>query len=165
MTIIRGKVWKFGDNVNTDVMAPGFAFHAPWEEIKKLILHIHPKFNQEVKAGDVIVAGKNWGCGSSREQAPANLKKLGIVCVVAESFGRIFFRNSMAIALPAIICPGVTKAFKEGDELELELENARVKNITTGQELKGEPLAEDMLAIIRKGGIIAALKEKVKIKF
>lgn len=164
MTIIKGKVWKFGDNVNTDVMAPGFAFHAPWEELKKIILHIHPQFNQEVKAGDVIVAGRNWGCGSSREQAPANLKRLGVACVVAESFGRIFFRNSIAIALPVIVCPGVTKAFKEGDQLEMELEKAKIRNINTGQELKGEPLSEDMLAIIRKGGIIAALKEKMRIK-
>lgn len=162
MSVIRGKVWKFGDNVNTDVMAPGFAFHAPWEEVRKLILHIHSKFTQEAKPGDVIVAGRNWGCGSSREQAPANLKKLGIGCVVAESFGRIFFRNSIAVALPVIVCPGVTEMFTEGDELELDLEDSRVKNITTGKELKGKPLSSDMLAIIRKGGIIAALKEKIK---
>ncbi|MGQ9695637.1 MAG: LeuD/DmdB family oxidoreductase small subunit [Thermodesulfobacteriota bacterium] len=136
----------------------------PWDEIKKLILHIHARFNQEVKAGEVIVAGKNWGCGSSRKQTPANLKKLGVACVAAESFGRIFFRNSIAIALPVIVCPEIIKAFKEGDELAVELESAGVKNITTGQELRGAPLAEDMLAIIRKGGIMAALKEKVKLK-
>lgn len=164
MTVIKGKVWKFGDNVNTDVMAPGFAFHATWEEVKKVILHIHPKFTQEVKPGDVIVAGRNWGCGSSREQAPANLKKLGISCVVAESFGRIFFRNSIAVALPVIVCPGVAEAFSEGDELELELEKSSIKNITTGKELRGEPLSADMLAIIKKGGIIAALKERLNIK-
>lgn len=110
------------------------------------------------------MAGKNWGRGLSRKQTPANLKKLGVACVVAESFGRIFFRNSTAIGLPAMVCPGITRAFQEGDELELELESARVKNITTGQELRGAPLAEDMLAIIKKGGIMAALKEKVKMK-
>jgi len=164
MTLIRGKVWKFGDNVNTDVMAPGFAFNAPWEELKKVILHIHFQFTQEAKPGDVIVAGKNWGCGSSREQAPTNLKRLGLGCIVAESFGRIFFRNSVALAFPTIVCPGVAKAFDEGDELELELEGARVRNITQGRELKGEPLSEDMLAIIGKGGIIPALRERVKIK-
>jgi len=164
MTLIKGKVWKFGDNVNTDVMAPGFAFTAPWEELRKLILHIHPKFTQEAKPGDVIVAGKNWGCGSSREQAPANLKKLGMGCVVAESFGRIYFRNSVAIALPSIVCPGVAEAFAEGDDLELELESARVRNLTTGKELQGEALSQDMLAIMAKGGIIPALKERLKIK-
>ena len=162
MTLIRGKVWKFGDNVNTDVMAPGFTFTAPWEEAKKVILHIHPKFTQEAKPGDVIVAGKNWGCGSSREQAPANLKRLGLGGIVAESFGRIFFRNCVALALPTIVCPGVAKAFDEGDELELELESARIRNITKGRELKGEPLSEDMLAIIAKGGIIPAMRERLK---
>ncbi len=164
MTLIKGKVWKFGDNVNTDVMAPGFAFNAPWEELKRVILHIHPKFTQEAKPGDVIVAGKNWGCGSSREQAPANLKRLGIGCVVAESFGRIYFRNSVALAFPSIVCPRVAEAFDEGDELELELGSARVRNITKGNELKGEPLSKDMLAIIAKGGIIPALRERLKIK-
>src|SRR5512143_1221052 len=122
MTLIKGRVWKFGDNINTDVMAPGFVFNAPWEEVKKVILHIHPRFSKEVNPGDVIVAGKNWGCGSSREQATSNLKRLGLSCVVAESFGRIFFRNAVALALPAIVCPGVSTAFEEGDELELDLE-------------------------------------------
>jgi 3-isopropylmalate/(R)-2-methylmalate dehydratase small subunit len=164
MTLIRGKVWKFGDNVNTYVMAPGFTFSAPWEEVKKVILHIHPKFSQEVKPGDVIVAGKNWGCGSSREQAPANLKRLGLGCIVAESYGRIFFRNSVALAFPTIVCPAVSKAFDEGDDLELELESARVRNVTKGRDLMGEPLSEDMLAIIAKGGIIPAMRERLKIK-
>jgi 3-isopropylmalate/(R)-2-methylmalate dehydratase small subunit len=164
MTLIRGKVWKFGDNVNTDAMAPGFAFKAPWEELKTLILHIHPKFVREAKPGDVIVAGKNWGCGSSREHAPANLKRLGVGCVLAESFGRIYFRNSVALALPSLICPGVSQAFDEGDELELELESAQVRNLTKGGKLQGEPLGQDMLAIIAKGGLIATLKERLKAK-
>ena len=164
MTLIRGKVWKFGDNVNTDAMAPGFAFKAPWEELKKVILHIHPKFTQEAKPGDVIAAGKNWGCGSSRERAPANLKRLGINCVLAESFGRIYFRNSVALAFPSLVCPGVSGAFDEGDELELELESAQVRNLTKGKELQGEPLSPDMLAIIAKGGIIPTLKERLKTK-
>jgi 3-isopropylmalate/(R)-2-methylmalate dehydratase small subunit len=164
MTIIKGKVWKFGDNVNTDVMAPGFALNAPWEEIKRVILHIHPKFTQEAKPGDIIVAGKNWGCGSSREQAPANLKRLGIGCVVAESFGRIYFRNSIALAFPSIVCPGVSEAFEEGDELELELETAQVRNITKGKKLQGDPLSQDMLTILVRGGIIPALKERLGIK-
>jgi len=164
MTVIRGKVWKFGDNVNTDVMAPGFAFNAPWEELKKVILHIHPKFTREAKPGDMIVAGKNWGCGSSREQAPANLKRLGMGCVVAESFGRIYFRNSVALAFPSIVCPGVPGAFDEGDEVELDLESAQVRNLTKGKELKGEALSKDMLGIIAKGGIIPALQERMGIK-
>jgi 3-isopropylmalate/(R)-2-methylmalate dehydratase small subunit len=164
MTIIKGKVWKFGDNVNTDYMDPGFAHNTPWEELKKVVLHIHPAFTREAKPGDVIVAGKNWGCGSSREAAPANLKRLGMGCVVAESFGRIYFRNSIAIAFPGIVCPSVAEAFEEGDELELDLESALVRNITKGKKLHGEPLSQDMLAIIAKGGIIPALKDRLGIR-
>ena len=162
MTLIRGKVWKFGDNVNTDAMAPGFAFKAPWEELRKVVLHIHPTFVREAKTGDVIVAGKNWGCGSSREQAPANIKRLGIGCVLAESFARIYFRNSIALAFPSLLCSGVSEAFEEGDELELELETARITNRTRGRMLQGEPLSHDMLAIIAKGGLVPSLKERLK---
>ncbi len=162
MTLIRGRVWKFGDNINTDAMAPGFAFKAPWEELKGLILHIHPRFVREAKPGDVIVAGNNWGCGSSREHAPSNLKRLGLGCVLAESFGRIYFRNSIALAFPSLVCPGVSQAFDEGDELELELGSARVTNTTTGKKLQGEVLSPDMLAIMAKGGLIATLRERLK---
>lgn len=164
MPLITGRVWKFGDNVNTDIMAPGFAFDEPWEKMKRVILHIHPRFVQEATPGDVIVAGRNWGCGSSREHAPANLKRLGIGCVVAESFGRIYFRNSIAIAFPSVSCPGVSQCFDEGDELELELETALVRNVSKGQTLQGETLSSDMLAIMAEGGIIGALKERIKVK-
>jgi 3-isopropylmalate/(R)-2-methylmalate dehydratase small subunit len=160
-TIIRGKTWKFDDNVNTDVMAPGFAMNYPWEELKKVVLHIHKKFTEEAKPGDVIVAGRNWGCGSSRENAPANLKRLGLGCVVAESFGRIYFRNSIALAFPSIVCRDIAGHFDEGDELELELETARIKNVTKDKSFQGEPLSADMLEIINKGGIVEALKEKL----
>ena len=162
-TIIRGKVWLFGDNVNTDLMSPGFSWSLPWEERKKTILHTHQRFVEEARPGDVIVAGRNWGCGSSRENAPANLKRLGLGCVVAESFGRIYFRNSVAIALPNIVCRGVAHGFAEGHELELDLESARVRNLTSGKELQGEPLSEEMLDIIHKGGLIPALKERLGI--
>ena len=130
MNPIRGKVWKFGDHVNTDAIVPGFTLELPWEEAKQHILHIHPRFVQEVKPGDVIVAGHNWGCGSSREQAPVSLKHLGIVCIVAESFGRIFFRNAIAVGLPCISCPEISAAFSEGDQIEANLETAIIKNVT-----------------------------------
>lgn len=158
---IKGRVWKFGDNINTDLMAPGSAYNLPWEQLKRVILHIHPKFSREAEPGDVIVAGKNWGCGSSREQAPANLKKLGLGCVVAESFGRIYFRNSVALAFPCITCAGVAGAFEEGDELELDLDNACVKNLTKGRELTGEIFSREVLYLLLNGGIIPALKAKI----
>lgn len=159
-TIIRGKVWKFGDNVDTDVMAPWNSLGASWEERRKVILHNRPGFVDQIEPGDIVVAGENWGCGSSRENAPANLKELGLGAVVAESFGRIYFRNSIAIAFPNVACPGVHAAFDEGDELELELETATVKNLTKKIVLKGQPYTEDMIQIIKKGGLMNVLKER-----
>jgi 3-isopropylmalate/(R)-2-methylmalate dehydratase small subunit len=157
--IVRGKVWKFGDDINTDLMDPGFAWSGGWEMTRKYILHIHPKFNAGVQPGDILIAGRNFGCGSSRETAPTNLKRLGIGAVIARSFGRIFFRNCIAVALPILQCPDVEEIFSEGEMGELDLEKAVVKNLTTGQERKGNPLSPMMLEILFKGGILHALKE------
>ena len=157
--VVRGKVWKFGDDINTDLMDPGFASSGGWEVTRKYILHIHPKFNAEVKAGDIIIGGRNYGCGSSRETAPSNLKKLGIGAVIGESFGRIFFRNCIAVALPLLQCPKVGAMFTEGDMAELDVEKATVRNLTTGQEAKGVPLSPMMIEIMAKGGILQAMKE------
>jgi 3-isopropylmalate/(R)-2-methylmalate dehydratase small subunit len=156
--IVQGKVWKFGDHVSTDYMDPGFSRDQPWEKHKKEILHIHKAFAEGCKPGDVIVAGKNFGCGSSRETAPTNLKKLGIGCVVAESFGRIFFRNSIAVALPVMDCEGVSALFAEGDQLELDFDSSLVKNLTTGREMRGPSLPADLIAIVNQGGILGVLK-------
>ena len=158
---IRGRVWKFGDNVDTDVMAPWNSLSLPWDERRKVVLHIRPAFAQEAKAGEVIVAGRNWGCGSSREHAPENLKRIGIAAVVAESFGRIYFRNSIAIAFHNIVCPGVADAFEEGEDLELDLATARIRNVTRGVELQGQPYTPEMLSIIDRGGLLNVLKERI----
>jgi 3-isopropylmalate/(R)-2-methylmalate dehydratase small subunit len=158
--VVKGRVWKFGDQVNTDYMAPGFTFQMEWEEARQHILHIHDRFASEVRPGDVIVAGRNFGCGSSRENAPANLKRLGIGCVVAESFGRIFYRNCIAIALPAMACPGVAAAFEEGQQLEFDMAAARVTNLTTGVSLSGPPMSEDLVRIIEQGGILPLLRAR-----
>lgn len=158
---VKGKVWKFADNMNTDFMAPSFSKMLPWEEQKKTILHVHHDFTENFREGDVIVAGHNFGCGSSRESAPANLKRLGVGCVVAESFGRIFFRNSIAIAFPVLACPGVSEAFAEGDQLELDFENATVRNLTRGTELTSSPLPADLVGIVAAGGILEVLKQEV----
>jgi 3-isopropylmalate dehydratase small subunit len=159
--IIKGRVWKFDHNVDTDVMAPWTSLGQPWEERRKVILHNRPGFSDQVKPGDFIVAGRNWGCGSSRENAPANLKELGLAAVVAESFGRIYFRNSVAIAFPNIACTGVHEAFEEGDEIELDLNTARVRNLTRSTEIQGQPYTEEMLNIIEKGGLMNVLKERI----
>lgn len=162
--ILTGKVWKFGDHVNTDYMSPGFAKDAPWEEQKKIILHNHKTFALHCQPGDVIVAGKNFGCGSSRESAPKNLKSLGIGCIVAESFGRIFFRNCIAIALPVMACKNIADFFEEGQLLELDFNNARVKNLTTGKVIEQQPLSQDLISIVEAGGILNHyVKNRIKI--
>ena len=158
--IIKGKVWKFGDDISTDYLSPSFGMDEPWEERKKKILHIHEAFTKGWQPGDVIVAGQNFGCGSSRESAPANLKRMGIGCVVAESFARIFFRNCMAIAFPVTICKGVSTAFKEGDILELDFEKSIVRNQTQDIALEGTPLHPDLLKIVQAGGILESIKCK-----
>lgn len=160
MDVIKGRIWKFGDNVDTDVISPSKYMEAPMEEqVKHVMEAINPKFPQEVKTGDIIVAGRNFGCGSSRETAPDLIKRLGVAAVVAESFARIFFRNSVAIGLPILVCPKVSESFEEGDTLELVVEKARVKNPNKNITLEGEPLSPDMLRVLEKGGITPLLKE------
>ncbi len=159
---ISGRAWKFGDDINTDYMAPGFVKNQPWELVKKAILHIHPGFTAGFKPGDVIVAGGNFGCGSSREAAPANLKRLEVGCVVAESFGRIFLRNSIAIAFPVLICKGITQAFEEGDELELDFGRSLVRNKTRGTEIRGTPLPPELIRIVAAGGMMQLLKQEAQ---
>jgi 3-isopropylmalate/(R)-2-methylmalate dehydratase small subunit len=158
--VVRGKVWKFGADINTDYMSPGFVKNQPWELVKKAILHIHPGFTAGFQPGDVIVAGENFGCGSSREAAPANLKRLEVGCVVAESFGRIFLRNSIAIAFPVLICKGITKAFEEGDQLELDFAQSLVRNNSKGTEIRGTPLPPELVRIVAAGGMMQLLKEE-----
>ena len=158
--VIKGKVWKFGDDINTDYMAPGFINNQPWELARKSILHVHPGFTDGFQAGDVIVAGENFGCGSSREAAPANLKRLQVGCVVAESFGRIFLRSSVAIAFPVLICRGVSGAFEEGDQLELNYDASLVRNLTRGTEVKGTPLPAELVRIVAAGGMMQLLRQE-----
>ena len=159
---VRGRVWKFGDDVDTDVMAPWNAISLPWEERRTSVLHIRPGFAERVQAGDLIVAGRNWGCGSSREQAPENLALLGVAGVVAESFGRIYFRNGVAIALPHLACPGIHAACEEGDEIELDVATGRVANLTRGVALQGQPWTEPMLEVLEHGGLLEALKARLE---
>lgn len=157
---MRGKVWKFGNNVDTDAITPGKYMSAPEAELMKHVLEvINPRFAREVKPGDIIVAGSNFGCGSSRESAPAALKTLGIGAIVAESFARIFFRNSIAIALPVVTCPDVSDGFAEGDELRLDPASGKITNLTTGKTLNAQPLPEQMLEVLSKGGVVPLLKE------
>lgn len=160
MKTIKGKVWKFGNDINTDLITPGPYLTGTLDQIKVHALEaVNPRFAKEVHKGDVIVAGRNFGCGSSREVAPLALQALGIVAVVAESFARIFFRNAVAIGLGVLACPSVSQSFEEGDTLELDLENARVNNPGKGTSLKGAPLPQEMLGVLKEGGITPLLKQ------
>jgi len=160
MKIIRGRVWKFGDDINTDLISPGRYLTATIEEIKGHALEtVNPRFAAEARKGDLLVAGKNFGCGSSRESAPRALKALGLEAVVAESFARIFFRNAVAIGLPVLACPSVSRTFQDGETLDLDLENARVTHVSRGLSLQGTPLPQEMLEVLGKGGIPSLLKE------
>lgn len=163
MDVIRGRVWRFGDDVDTDVITQGQYVASPMEEMKRHVLEaLNPKFSQEVRPGDVIIAGSNFGCGSSRETAPDALKALGLGAIVAESFARIFFRNAIAIGLPIIACPTASESFSDGDEVELNLDKATVTNITQKKVLKANPLPGEMRDVLAKGGIAPLLKEIAK---
>lgn len=161
--LIRGKAWKFGDSIDTDVITPTKYLSLPVEELKTHVLEpINPQLAQDIRPGDIIVGGKNFGCGSSREQAVMALKAVQIGAIVAESFARIFFRNAIAQGLPILTCPQASQYFEEGDEVELDIKKATVTNISRNNVIQGVPLTQDMLEILDKGGIIALLKEKVK---
>ncbi len=114
---------------------------------------IDPEFSKKVKKGDFIVAGKNFGCGSSREQAPLVLKHAGVSLVIAESFARIFYRNSFNVGLPLLICKGITKAVEEGDELEVDMSTGRIYNMTRGVELRANPIPDFLMEIVEAGGL------------
>ena len=163
MDVIKGNVWRFGDNINTDVIIPGRYMNSPLEEMKTHALEmVNPQFPLEVEKGDIIVGGENFGCGSSREEAVSVLKASGITAVVCESFARIFFRNAISIGLPVIVCPGVSDAFKENDTLELDLDTATVTNINLELVLPCESLSTEIKEILSKGGILPILKDFVK---
>jgi len=163
-TRVRGRVWVFDDDVDTDVMAPWNTISLPWEERRQSVLHIRPEFAANVQPGDVIVAGGNWGCGSSREHAPENLKLLGVSGVVAESFGRIYFRNCIAIAFPNLVCPGIRTTCEDGDEVEFDLASGEVRNVSRDVTLRGRPYTQEMLEIIGRGGLMGVLRHRFELE-
>ncbi|MDI6819990.1 MAG: 3-isopropylmalate dehydratase small subunit [Candidatus Hodarchaeaceae archaeon] len=158
------RAWVFGDNIDTDQIIAGryLVKTDPRELAKHAMETIDPKFATRVRAGDVIIAGRNFGCGSSREHAPVALKAAGISAIVAESFARIFYRNAINQGLPAVVCRRARKGFKSGDEVEIDLEKGMVHNLTTGKSFKCEPLPEFILRILRAGGMLPYLKQSAE---
>jgi 3-isopropylmalate/(R)-2-methylmalate dehydratase small subunit len=151
-----GRAFVYGDNVDTDVIIP--ARYLTTTDEAELAAHaledLDPGFALSVEAGDVVVAGSNFGCGSSREHAPVALKGAGVSGVVAASFARIFFRNAINTGLPIAVCPEAVAVTERGDEVELELGLGVVRNLTKAQEFEAEPLPEFVMDIVRAGGLV-----------
>lgn len=162
--IIKGRVWKFGDDIDTDIIIPGrYLVLTNENELAKHAMEgLDPDFYEKLEEGDIILAGKNFGCGSSREHAPIALKAAGISAVVAESFARIFYRNAINVGLPLLESENISPSFTQGDEVELNLDKGILKNETSGGEYEVKKLPEFMLEILNNGGLIPYLKEKMK---
>ncbi|HZJ84889.1 MAG TPA: 3-isopropylmalate dehydratase small subunit [Syntrophomonadaceae bacterium] len=159
---LKGKVYKFGADIDTDAIIPARYLNTtdPKELAKHCMEDADPTFPSKVEAGDIIVADKNFGCGSSREHAPIAIKAAGVSCVVAKSFARIFYRNSINIGLPILECPQGIDAINEGDEIEVDLVRGLVKNLRTGEEYEATPFPEFMQNIMAEGGLINYVKEQ-----
>jgi 3-isopropylmalate/(R)-2-methylmalate dehydratase small subunit len=163
---VKGKAIKFGNNIDTDVILPGkwLSLIDPKELAKHALEGLDAGFPEKAKKGVIVVGGKNFGCGSSREQAPLALKYAGVKCVLAESFARIFFRNSINIGLPVIECEGISAAVKNGDALMVDLETGRVQDLTRKQSLQGTKLPPFIMEILSDGGLIENLRKRLNKK-
>jgi 3-isopropylmalate/(R)-2-methylmalate dehydratase small subunit len=154
--LIRGKAWTFGHNVNTDLIFPKVWFrptYAPGEMASHLMVGIDEDFPKKVGRGDVIVGGRNFGCGSSREEAPAAMKEAGIAAVVAPSFGRLFTRNAINVGLPIVTSPCIDEQIAPGDEIEIDLANSTLRNLRSGYETRLPAMVAESLKLIADGGI------------
>jgi 3-isopropylmalate/(R)-2-methylmalate dehydratase small subunit len=164
---LSGKTLKYGDSIDTDIIIAGkymvkISTSEPNELGKHAMEAIDPQFPQKVKNAPIVVAGKNFGCGSSREQAPVALKGAGVSVILAESFGRIFFRNAINIGLPIVECENISSKVSEGDNLEVDLTTGEIRNITTGEMLRGGKLPDSIFEIIDSGGLIPYRKKELQ---
>ena len=157
-----GTVHKYGDNVDTDVIIPARYLNSsdPAELAKHCMEDIDKEFVNNVKAGDIIVAKKNFGCGSSREHAPIAIKAAGVSCVIAETFARIFYRNAINIGLPIIECPEASKKIKAGDQVDIDFNTGVITDQTTGETFQGQAFPPFMQKIISEGGLINYINHK-----
>ena len=157
-----GRVFKYGDNVDTDVIIPARYLNSsdPAELATHCMEDIDKDFVKKVQKGDIMVATKNFGCGSSREHAPIAIKAAGVDCVIAETFARIFYRNAINIGLPIVECPEAAKGIEAGDKVEVDFDSGVITNITKGTSFKGQPFPEFMQKIIAAEGLVNYINAK-----
>ena len=158
--MVKGKVHKYPNNVDTDVIIPArylnTANHA--ELAAHCMEDIDPNFKEKVTRGDIMVAGWNFGCGSSREHAPIAIKESGIACVIAKTYARIFYRNAINIGLPIFECEAAADGIEDGDEVEVDFSSGKINNLTKGESYQAQPLPEFIQNIVNKGGLLNSLK-------
>ena len=152
----KGRVFKYGDNVDTDVIIPAryLAIADPKELAEHCMEDIDKEFVHKVQPGDIMVANKNFGCGSSREHAPLCLKTAGVSCIIAETFARIFYRNAINIGLAILECPAAAEECSAGDELDIDFDTGKINNLTTGKCYQAQPFPPFIQNIIQKGGLL-----------
>jgi 3-isopropylmalate dehydratase small subunit len=160
---IRGKAWKFGDDVNTDVILPAryLTLSDPDLLAEHCMEDADPEFAGRVKSGELIVGGKNFGCGSSREHAPIAIKAVGISCVIAQSFARIFYRNAFNVGLPILECPEAAEAIEAGDDVEVDLEKGVIINHARQETFRAQPVPPFMHKLLQAGGLIPYVQGKM----
>ena len=161
--IFTGKVFKYGDNVDTDVIIPARFLNSsePAELAAHCMEDIDPAFASKVKKGDIIIGGKNFGSGSSREHAPLAIKSSGVACVIAESFARIFYRNSINIGLPILVSAEAATNIKEGGRISVDLDTGQIKDLDQNKVYQSEPFPEFMQEIIKAGGLIEKIRKEL----
>jgi 3-isopropylmalate/(R)-2-methylmalate dehydratase small subunit len=161
--MLKGKVHKYGANVDTDAIIPARYLNVsdPAELAKHCLEDIDPDFVRKVRAGDIIMATTNFGCGSSREHAPLAIKAVGVSCVIARSFARIFFRNAINIGLPLLECEEAVDNTEDGDILEVDINNGKIKNLTSSREFNAKPYPDFMAELIAAGGLIEYTKKRL----
>lgn len=156
-----GRAWVFGDNVDTDVLAPGKYMKSGIEELARHCLEaVEPGFAASVRPGDVVVGRRNFGTGSSREQAPQALKHLGVAALVAESFAGLFYRNALNLGLAAVVCPDAQR-IRGGDRVRVDPAAGRIENLSTGEVLACEPIPAHLMQMLRDGGLVPHLEKRL----
>lgn len=162
--ILRSKAWKYGDNIDTDGIIPAryLASSDPAYLAEHCMEDVDTGFVKKAQEGDFIVAGKNFGCGSSREHAPIAIKAAGISCVIAKSFARIFYRNAFNMGLPILDCPEAVDGINDGDEIEINLSEGLIKNLSTGAEFRASPIPPFMQELLDAGGLINYARDHIK---